>query len=221
MKLIDISLPIHNNMWSYKPQWQNNIELFESTMKDGMSTIYKLTVYSHTGTYIETSSHKLKSELLLSELSLDSFYRKVKVVVVNEKQLITKNKVSNELEITGLKLVSGDAVIIANGYGENHKREDYLSASPSFEPELTDWLASLNLGLLGVDTPIIENLAAPYQPVVNLFNANPALLLLAPLKIDTNEVKSGEYTLSCFPLNIEETTGMLCRAILIDAKSKD
>ncbi|MBK6836151.1 MAG: cyclase family protein [Bacteroidetes bacterium] len=122
MRLIDISLPIHNNMWSYKPQWQNNVELFESTMKGDMSTVYKLTVYSHTGTYIETSSHKLKSELLLSELPLESFYRKVKVVVLNEKHIITKNKVINELEIAGLKLESGDAVIIANGYGENHKR---------------------------------------------------------------------------------------------------
>ncbi|MBK6836150.1 MAG: hypothetical protein IPG89_18515 [Bacteroidetes bacterium] len=98
---------------------------------------------------------------------------------------------------------------------EKITKEDYLSSSPSFEPELTGWLATLNLGLLGVDTPIIENLAAPYQPVVNLFNANPALLLLAPLKIDTNDVKSGEYTLSCLPLNIEDTTGMLCRTILI------
>jgi len=216
MKLIDISLPIHNNMWSYKPQWQNNVELFESTMKDDMSTVYKLTVYSHTGTYIETSSHKLKSELLLSELPLESFYRKVKLIVSDAKQLITKKRIVQELKKKNLKLEKGNTRIIENGYGENHKSENYLSKSPSFEPELTNWLSSLNLGLLGVDTPIIENLEAPYQPVVKLFTANPSLLLLAPLKINTNEVKSGEYTLSCLPLNVEGSTGMLCRPILID-----
>ena len=215
MNLIDISLPIHNNMWSYKPQWQNNVELFESTMKGDMSTVYKLTVYSHTGTYIETSSHKLKSELLLSELPLESFYRKVKVIVSSEKQVITKKKIVEELENARLIIESGDSVIIANGYGENRKREDYLIASPSFEPELTDWLSSLNLGLLGVDTPIIEDLTSPYEPVLKLFNTNPELLLLAPLCIDLQKVKTSEYTLSCLPLNVERSTGMLCRPILI------
>ncbi len=215
MNLIDISLPLSNTMWSYKPQWKNNIELFESTMKGDASTVYKLNVFSHTGSYIETSSHKLKSELLLNDLPLQSFYRKVKLIISDEEKIITKHKIQEELYRTHLMIEKGDAVIIANGYGKNQSREDYLSASPSFEPELTAWLSELQIGLIGVDTPIIENLEAPYQPVVKMFTANPELLLLAPLNIDTTKIKSGEFILSCLPLNVENTTGMLCRPVLI------
>jgi arylformamidase len=218
VRLFNISLPIHNNMWFYKPQWKNSVELFESTMNGDLSTVYKLNLFSHTGTYIETSSHKLKSELLLGNLPLESFYRNVKLIVTDETHIITKKKIVNELEKTKMQLISGDALIIANGYGLDCEKDDYLSASPSFEPELTNWLADIKIGLLGVDTPIIENLAAPYQPVVKLFNANPEMLLLAPLKIDTNEIGSGEYMLSCLPLNVVGSTGMLCTAMLIDAK---
>jgi kynurenine formamidase len=219
MKLIDISLPIHNDMWAYKPQWRNNIELFESTMGGDASTVYKLTVFSHSGTYIETSSHKLKSELLLNDLSLKSFYREVKLVISDEEKIITRSKIAEELIRSGMKIEKGDAVIIANGYGKNHRREDYLSASPSFDPGLTAWLSELKIGLIGVDTPIIENPDAPYQPVAGLFTANPELLLLAPLNINIAEVKSGSYTLCCLPLNVENTTGMLCRPVLINKEA--
>src|ERR1700741_2573795 len=216
MRLIDISLPIYNNMWSYKPQWQNSVEVFESTVKGGASTVYKLNVFSHTGTYIETSSHKLKSELLLSALPRETFYRKVKLIITGEKNTITKNGVMEAAGECGLTLEKGDAVIIANGYGMNHRKDNYLSASPSFDPELTDWLCQLELSLLGVDTPIIENITDPSQPVVKLFTANPQLLLLAPLHIDTNKVAGREYLLSCMPLNVEGATGMLCSPFLIE-----
>jgi len=215
MNIIDISISIHNNMWHYKPQWKNYVELFESTIKGDVSTVYKLNIYSHTGTYIETSSHKLPSELLLNDLPLNNFYRNVKLIVVRDEKIITKNSVQEESQKNNLKIEKGDAVIIANGYGKNHDCEDYLSDSPSFEPELTEWLIEQELGLLGVDTPIIENLTSPYQPVVKLFKANKKLLLLAPLNIDIKTIATSEYILSCFPLSVEKTTGMLCRAVLI------
>ncbi len=145
MKLIDISLPIHNNMWSYKPQWQNNVELFESTMNGDMSTVYKLTVYSHTGTYIETSSHKLKSELLLNELPIESFYRKVKVVILSEEQLITKNKetILSPLPETGLGLLRASVSKSSEIFSEEVTRTSWSSlnayilkylTTPSFCP---------------------------------------------------------------------------------------
>lgn len=213
--IFDISLPIYNRMWAYRPELNNTVQLLSSTQKGDASTIYQFNLFSNTGTYIETSQHKLANNILLDDLPLDTFYRKVKVVIVDEQKIISKSHLIERLNENKLLLSKGDALIIANGYGINHRKENYLSNSPSFSEELTEWLANLQLDLLGVDTPIIDNVENPYQPVVKLFEANADMLLLAPLRIDTTEIITGEYILSCFPLKIESTAVSLCRAILI------
>jgi kynurenine formamidase len=121
-----------------------------------------------------------------------------------------------EVSENDISIDPGDAIIIANGYGVNHKQANYLSASPSFEPALVDWLIEKEPGLLGVDTPIMENPEQPFQPVIKLFEANSEMLLLAPLNIDTATIKTGTYYLSCAPLKVENVSGMLCRPLLID-----
>ncbi|MDP2385492.1 MAG: cyclase family protein [Bacteroidota bacterium] len=214
-KIYDISLPVTNQMWSYRPEWKNSISVFESTSNGGQSTVYEMKLFSHTGSYIETSQHKLVNDLILNTLPIESFYRKVKVVITDEKKRITKKKVLEIATRENLLPEAGDAFIIANGYGINHTNDTYLSESPYFEEELTNWLINSKIGLLGVDTPIIENTEEPYKPVIKLFEANPEMLLLAPLLIDAAIIKSGNYTLSCLPLNIEDTSGMLCRPVLI------
>lgn len=83
MKVIDISLPIYNKMWSYRKEWENKLETVESTATGGKSTVYNFNFYSHTGTYIETSQHKLKNNILLSDYPLSSFYSDCLLVVVD------------------------------------------------------------------------------------------------------------------------------------------
>ena len=202
-------------MWSYRPAWQNRVQQVEHTNSGGSATVYNLNLFSHSGTYIETSQHKLNNNILLSDFSITKFYIEVKVLIINEPSIITKLAIIKELKENNFKINQGDNLIIANGYGVNHKKENYLTNSPSFEPTLTDWLTHYDLSLLGTDTPIIDNLELPYAPVVKLFESNPNMLLLAPLFIDTNIVKTGIYKLFCLPLKVENTSGMLCRPVLI------
>jgi kynurenine formamidase len=128
---------------------------------------------------------------------------------------ITLKMVQAELKEKQLNINKEDYVIIASGYGQNEAKKDYLTASPHFEPALTEWLIKKQIGLIGVDTPIIENTEEPYSPVVKMFEANPGMLLLAPLNIDIKKVRTGVYTLSCLPLPVKNISGSLCRAILI------
>jgi kynurenine formamidase len=169
MKVIDISLPLYNGMWAYRPEWKNNISPIGETNKGDASTVYRFNVVSHTGTYIETSQHKLKNNKLFDKLDLSVFHRKCKVVIVPKlkSREITLEMVQNELKKKKLSITKKDYVIIASGYGLNESKPDYLESSPHFEPELTDWFIKKEIGLIGVDTPIIENLEKPYAPVVH------------------------------------------------------
>lgn len=218
MEVTDISLPIYNGMWSYKPEWQNTISTLIHTNKGDAGTVYKFDLCSHTGTYIETSQHKLNNNILLEDYPLSAFYRECIVIIIKEhlaNNAITLKQVQEEARRANLTIKKGDYLIIATGYGNNYTKPEYLKASPSFEPELTQWLIEKKIGLIGVDTPVIENMDNPYQPVNNMFLANEKMLLLAPLYIDTKTIHTGGYTLSCLPLPIKNISGCQCRAILI------
>ena len=216
-QLIDITLPLYNGMWSYRPEWKNSISTVFATAKGHASTVYHFNIFSHTGTYIETSQHKLNNQLLLQDFPLEAFYGDCYVVVVPK---LKNNSITSSLFLDALKDIElsdlkGSKLIIATGYGHRHSNEDYLIKAPSFEQELTQLLMDLNLSLLGVDTPIIENQVNPYQPVIKLFEANEKLLLLAPLMINLEQVETGKYTLSCLPSIKAEISGCQTRAILI------
>ena len=217
MKLIDFSLPVYNGMWHYRTEWKNNISEIESVLKGGSATVYRFDLCSHCGTYIETSHHKLKKEILLSDFEIREFYRTIKLIIVktNSKNEITLQSVLDALEQKNIFIKKNDSVIISTGYGKEHRTKNYLKKSPSFSPELTSYLCSKKISFLGVDTPLIENLENPYRPVVKLFEANPQMLLLAPLLIETSQVKTGIYQLSALPLKIENVSASPCRPVLI------
>ena len=204
-------------MWSYRPEWANTIEEKESVLKGGVSTVYRFNLMSHTGTYIETTQHKLAVDFLLKDFDIEHFYRSVKLVVVipDENGIVLLSDFLESCKTSNIQFVKGDSLIIATNYGVNHRKENYLEASPSFEESLTNYLCELELSFIGTDTPIIENLKNPHKPVIKLFESNKRMLLIAPLLIDTNEIKTGTYTISCAPLNIEGTSGALCRPLLI------
>jgi arylformamidase len=214
--IIDITLPISNGMWSYRPAWQNSVEEIESVLRGGKSTVYHLNLHSHTGTYIETCEHKIEVEKRLDQFGLDSFYGNAKVVcaAADSNNAITLPVFIRAMQTAGMEIKNGDKVIIFSGYGINHQNEDYLKKSPWFSEDLTSFLTEKGLSLLGVDSPIIENLDKPYQPVNKLFEANNNMLLLAPLLMDKTKIESGEYILSCFPFPVKNISGCLCRALL-------
>lgn len=218
-QITDISLPIENAMWAYRPEWKNVITETESVLKGGKSTVYNLNLFSHTGTYIETCEHKIPVKRRLDTLSLHSFYGEAKVlkVTLSKRNSITLENFLTALDSARLEIHPGDKVIIFSGYGERYNEPDYISASPCFDKELTDYLISKKPTLLGVDSPVIEDTKNPYQPVGRLFEADKDMLLLAPLQLPS-AFKSGVYILSCFPLPVKDISGCLCRAILIDEK---
>ena len=86
MNLIDLSLPIYNGMWHYRPGWENSVREIESVLKGGNVTIYGFDLCSHTGTYIETSHHKLKEEILsMYKLLGENLNIKMPLLIIKER----------------------------------------------------------------------------------------------------------------------------------------
>ncbi|WP_191907711.1 cyclase family protein [Vibrio fortis] len=218
MKAIDISMDIDNSMWCYKGSWSNTITEISSTNKGDQSTAYKFELFSHTGTYIETSQHKLKNNIILDEYDIDCFICKVKVLIIdNNLDSINLEDVINELRKNSLTLNDGDSLIIANGWGHTKQHEtDFISGSPHYSKELVNYLSNIKLNLIGVDTPVIDSNIKAYGAVKQMFERNERLLLLAPLALDIRKVKTGEYFINALPIKVRNVSASLCRPILIE-----
>jgi len=219
MEFFDISMSIKNNMWSYRKDWYNEIKPIVQTSKGDKSTVYRFHLCSHTGTYIETSQHKLNSDKLLDDLKIDEFYRKESLLVVlsnkNSSEKITLEEFKAVIDMEHIDMADIKTLIISVGWGENENSDNYIEDSPYFERKLTDFLMKFeNLGLLGVDIPVIDYQKTPYNAVNLLFENDNDLLLLAPVNIPKN-MKTGFYTLICQPLKVENVSGSLCRPLLV------
>jgi len=218
-RIHDIGLPIYNGMLCYRPGWENAVSTIANTASGDDSTVYRFDLCSHTGTYIETSQHKLKNDVQLSDFDLSDFVRFCKVITLAWQESangISLQKFQSSLSQCGESIDVGDSVIVATGWGLKHRDPDYLPSSPFFDEELVNWLCEKKLHLLGVDIPVIDNTQAPYGAVQRLFESNPRMLLIAPLVIDPLQVHSGRYFLFGAPLKIESVSASLCRPLLME-----
>lgn len=224
MQPIPISVPIYNGMWSYRKHWGNEITAIEETLHGDRSTVYRFSLCSHTGTYIETCQHKLAINVLLEEFECRDFVRPCKVVCLrpkDSKQPVTLIELRDKLENAKMALEAGDALLICTNWGKRHGKPEYVIRCPFFEDSLTDYLASIKLSLLGVDVPVIDNTSQPYQAVVRLFEANCRLLFIAPLLLDDALIKTGHYTVCAFPLNIKGVCASLCSPVLLQSSEHE
>ncbi|WP_261344638.1 cyclase family protein [Stieleria maiorica] len=212
-------MPIYKGMWHYRPGWENEVTPLAETVAGDNSTVYRFGLCSHTGTYVETSQHKLANNILLDDFKLTDLVCTCKVLCLASGQPgkeVTLDEFQSAMDQSGLSVNAGDSLLIATGWGMNHAASDYLDACPYFSRRLVEWLCQTRLHLLGVDVPIIDHPITPFGAVKNLFMSNPRLLLIAPLVIDLAVVTSGTYLLVAAPLNIQGVSASLCRPLLIE-----
>ncbi|MEC8059679.1 MAG: cyclase family protein [Pseudomonadota bacterium] len=216
MSSYDVSLPISNSMWRYQPGWENDLRALSDTNNGDSDSVYRFNLCSHTGTYIETAGHKLSGQPNLSDLDISAFTRQ------RCDLLWVRPDTQGCITLAAFEAALGDHVqpsetlgnlILATGWSKYHSETHYLTQAPWFHAQLTDHLATLPLGILGVDTPIIDNQEQPYDPVRQMFEANRQLLLLAPLKLPP-DLPSGRYLLDCAPLNITNVSAAPCRPVM-------
>jgi len=164
--------------------------------------VYNLTAFSmcaHNGTHIDAPRHFIKDGKTVDEMSLETFIGMAYVVeysgVVTEKdatEIIEKAEKHNK-EAAKRILIKGDVEIS-------------LEAAKVF--------ASSSVLLLGNEPQTIGPKNAPMAVHLALLSAD--VILLEGLRLA--EVPEGVYFLNAAPLNLADTDGSPCRAVLIDTE---
>ncbi|MBN2423879.1 MAG: cyclase family protein, partial [Calditrichaceae bacterium] len=167
-----------------------------------------LKITSHTGTHMDAPTHMLENGKYLSDFQpVDFFGRAVSIHYVPENAKALADHVR--------QLISGRPylkyILFNTGWDQYWKTDKYFRDYPVIPVELIKILAESKLCGIGIDAPSVDEISSTdYQRHNILFNSDKIII-----ENMTNLNKPGdkEFTLSCFPLNIEQADGSPVRAI--------
>jgi arylformamidase len=221
-KIIDLSGPLYNGMWSYNmlstlgaglPEFRT--EQLATLDKQGFEA-FGYSLSSITGTYIENAGHMLADIPPLNSLDLASFMRPAVVCHLPRKG---PDDVIHGAELSANcpPVQPGDAVLIECGWGTRWESPEYVLHGPGFHHDCLPWLLEQHFSILGVDVPCIETARsrpdgteAAGNMLTPLFEKG--ILLLAPL-VNLDQIDTPRGELIALPLNIRGVSGAPCRAI--------
>lgn len=200
-KLIDITIPIQNNMASYP----KNPEVKIDSMSTGSSTISSLHLGSHTGTHVDAPAHVFEGAQTVDNIPLSALVGPCRVldmthcpesvgVVDLEKYNIQPN------ERILLKTTNSQ-----RGYNEFYSDYVFLHG------DAADYLAALNVSLVGIDYLSIKQRGSDdHRPHTSLLEKE--IIIFEGLNL--KDVDEGSYFLMALPLKLKDLDGAPARVVL-------
>lgn len=204
MNVFDISRPLSENtpIWpgdtpfSYHVNW--------SKQHTGSVNVGSVKMSVHTATHVDAPFHFDDNGKRMDELDLSVFMGQAIVVDVSQYETVELSHVEETISQHPAKRI----LFKTNAW---LKKEEFPTEIPSLSVDVVKLLERLQIPLIGVDLPSVDNLDSKELPIHHaLHQANICILE----GLDLTEVEEGEYELIALPLKLKGTDGSPVRAIL-------
>ena len=208
MRIIDLTLPISNNMPGVDITTAKQLEV------DGWNAT-TLSLYSHCGTHMDAPRHFLPTGDTLDQQNLEVVIGEARVVDVTPtepKQLIG---VSHLAEIEQ-HVTPGCRLLFRTDWHKRYGKPEYRNELPRISLELAEWLVARQVGLIGVEPPSVadvNNMQELTEVHQTLFRGNVVIVEgLAHL----DQIQAPTFEFVALPMKITGGDGSPVRAIAIE-----
>lgn len=208
MRMLDISLNLHQGTTSYPGEPGPIIQALKSMAKGDTADVSLLTLTTHTGTHVDAPCHFIPGGITVDQIPVEALVGRAQVVELNTRGHIG----AEQLEEAALP------ARVRRIRFKTHKGS--LWEDPAFREDFTAisaggarWLAERGFVLVGIDYLSVEPFGAP-QDETHLILLGAGIVVVEGL--DLRMVAPGEYTLVCLPLKISGGDGSPARALLIE-----
>ena len=215
MKIVDVTGPVRNGMWSYGPP-RPEVDIREvSSLDDGEhnESNFSITVSSISGTYLETAAHRLPGQPALIDVPIEKMVTDAYVFQLKDKGPSEPIEV-DELAALSIPVEKNKALIIRTGWDRMWDSPDFVSESPFLTKPAMEWLLDKAPTIIGADVPCFDAQTNPEGLVNMLFEKG--ALILAPL-VNLDRISKTKVRLIALPPKIEKVCGCPCRAIIIES----
>ena len=232
-KIIDLSMPVHNEMKLFPGINPTNIKIYEDweqaaktlgTWDEGVKSLtahYAISVSDHTGTHIDSVKHIRGPEAPGPEgIPLDMCFSDGVVLDFRHLEFgagITVKDLEGALEKITYQLKPNDIVLIQTGASAYNDQDRYLTDHVGMTEEATRWLIAKGVRVMGTDAPTFD------PPVWAMFERKEFWRAHKVMEDDdywhvenlTNldKLPSHGFQVSVLPVNWVGTTGAPVRAI--------
>lgn len=203
-KIIDISVGLDKNTVIYPGTPTFSAEPTTSTATG--SRLTKLTMSTHFGTHLDAPLHAEATGKPLNEIPLEHFLGPCRVVD------LSGSMVSVSLnDVQQMNVKKGERILIKTS---NSVRglDTYYPDFMYLSPEAANYLASLEIALIGIDYYSIKQKGSPDNVPHTAFLSRNIPILEG---IDLKQVEAGEYFLAALPIKFLGLDGSPCRAVLL------
>lgn len=182
MALIDLTYPLTNSMKEYPGDPKTKLKKIDNDD----CTLFQLTTGLHTGTHMDAPYHYFKNGSKISELNLEDFIGKAKIIKSNEKIINT----TEPLE---------EIVIINTGWSKYWGKDSYFIDYPYLSLEFSERLIEENVKGIAIDTCSVDK-----QDMSKIHEKLLKNNIWIVENIANSDKLKGKYYKSYFiPLNIE------------------
>ncbi len=207
MNIIDISMPIHDTMATYKGRVEKRPKrvIEQQTPQDPINES-SITMNLHTGTHLDAAKHMMHGGWPIEQMPLDRLITRCKVFDLTQvKDAVTRADLEN------LDIRAGDFVLLKtqNSFG--------LVFGPDFvyiRKDAAQYLAEKGIKGIGTDSLGVER-DQPGHDTHLAFLKNDVIILEG---LDLKNAQPGEYTLIALPVNILGAEGAPTRAVLVEGQ---
>lgn len=218
MRIIDISGPIEDNMWSYGDPYPapRIAQIPPPAWLDYPVYSQTVSMAVQSGTYLETAAHMDQSRMPIDQLPLDRCLQIDAVALWIPKEAnapISAADLQAALDSSGTTLNAGDALLVGTGWHKQWHAPNFVTDPPYFLAEAIDWVLDHAVTLLGGDTPRYDSPHNPQNFFPKFFQQE--ILLLAPL-INLDQVHTPRGKLTALPLKIKDACASPVRALWME-----
>lgn len=168
-----------------------------------------ITLYSHTGTHIDSPGHMLSGRHTLDQFSAAKFMGRG--IVIDVVKIGSGSIEKHDIELYTGEIEASDFVLFNTGWDKHWNDAEYFSGFPVLSKEATAWLCGFPLKGIGLDCISID-------PVGDTNMENHTLLFERDMIIIENLcnldlLKNIQFMFSCLPLKLEKADGSPVRAV--------
>lgn len=210
MRVIDLSLPVYNEMPVYPGDPKVFFMKYRSINPDG----YNLTQFlmgSHTGTHLDVPLHFVDGGQSIDKFPPESFMGEAYVVDLSYKKA-EEDITPEDLAPYEDKIQSGTKLLLRTDWYKVLPDRRYFKEQPRISYELALWLVEKKVSLLGLETPTIN-------PVDNKKLHQTLLsggIILVEALAHLDEIKKDKVFFIALPLKIVNGDGSPVRAVAIE-----